>query len=270
MKIDKSQFLCKNFQSKSEFSTRKETIKAHWENKKSLVSYACPEHFKSLKKCDLPRSTQALDKDQPQWYVTSNIHLLSYFFWVCSSNKHFTCNWANSACRNKQSLFCNRSKSFEACTLFFLNENVLFCITAISCSGVFVQILCQCLMQYGGIHRNTVFISPAKLKLSVFIQLVGILIQGGTIIIFRGMSILWESNFISPMLFNLISSIHLTLGNEVCWTSVFILWKAPPSVKAITQLETISKGLSLELLSFFKGGNPHLLYPECYADLFFF
>lgn len=114
VKTDKSQLLCKNFQSKSEFSTSKETIKAHWKNRKSLVSYACPEHCKSLKKCGLPRSSQALDKDQLQWYVTSNIHLLSYFFWICSSNKHFVYNWVNSTCRNKQSLFCNWSKSFEA------------------------------------------------------------------------------------------------------------------------------------------------------------
>lgn len=111
-----------------------------------------------------------------------------------------------------------------------------------------------------GAFTSTVFISPAKLNIYVLIQLVGILVQGGTIITFRGMSVVWQSNFISPMPFNSISSIHLTLANGVYWTSVFILWKAPPSVKAITQTETISKGPSLELQSFFKGGNPHLLY----------
>lgn len=101
VKTEKPQLLCKNFQSKSEFSTSKETIKAHWENRKLHVSYACPECCKWLKICGLPRSSQVLETDQLQWYVTSNIHLLSYFFWVCSSNKHFMYSWANSTCRNK-------------------------------------------------------------------------------------------------------------------------------------------------------------------------
>lgn len=137
---------------------------------------------------------------------------------------------------------------------------MLFSITAILSSDVFVQILCQFLMQYGTIHMKTVFISPTKLSKRVFIQLVGIPVWGRTTITFRGISILWESNFISSMPFNLMSSIHLTLGNEVYWTSVLILRKAPPSVKAITQTETISKGPSPELQLFLKGGNPNLLY----------
>lgn len=78
-KQTKSQLLCKNFQSKSEFSTSKVTIKAHGGNRKSLVSYACPEHCKPLKKCGVPGSSQALEKDQLQWYVTSNIHLFHFF-----------------------------------------------------------------------------------------------------------------------------------------------------------------------------------------------
>lgn len=45
---------------------------------------------------------------------------------------------------------------------------MLFSITAILSSDVFVQILCQCLMRYGSIDMSTVFIRPGKLNTCVY------------------------------------------------------------------------------------------------------
>lgn len=130
----------------------KKQFKAHWENRKSLVSYACPERrlaCKSLQQCDLPKSSQSLEKEQFQWYVQSNMHVSSYSFWVCSSNKHFMYNWAYSTCRNKWSLFHNWFKSFETCKLGLLfwkktrsSPSQLSCLV-VCLSNYFANALCD-------------------------------------------------------------------------------------------------------------------------------
>jgi len=132
-------------------------------------------------------------------------------------------------------------------------EYVFLSITPILSSVVFVWILCQCLIWYWSTHTGRVYISTTKQRVHVFIQLVGIPAQGGTFITVRGTNIAWERNFTSRMLFTSISSIHLTLGNEFYWISVFILWKANLSVKTITQMETISKDFSPEVQVFLQG-----------------